>query len=113
MVERGDIIFFIRLSCPYVKRNSCLWCGRAPPQPEASLSKLLEVCSWLLLPQTSEPLIMECGDNQLMHAQDQCDLHDTLAVYDGKDGEEILNLAQGAQLLGCPLVAFHLLTVVS
>jgi hypothetical protein len=47
-----------------------------------------------------------------VHTQDQRDLRETLAVHDRKDGEEILDLAQVAQLLGRLQLAFHFSTVV-
>jgi hypothetical protein len=45
-----------------------------------------------------------------MHAQDYCHLHKTPAVPDGEDGEEILDLAQVAQLLGRLQSVFHRFT---
>jgi hypothetical protein len=51
------------------------------------------------------------GDGPLMHAQDQSDLRETLAVHDGEDSKQIVDLAQSAQLPGGFQLAFHVLTV--
>src|SRR5262249_5683084 len=47
------------------------------------------------------------GDGLLVDAQDPCALCETLAIHDGKDGEEMRDLAQVTQLLGRLELPFH------
>ena len=63
-----------------------------------------------LEPRAAKPLD-PCRDGLLVHAQDQGDLRNALAVYDCEDGEEIFDLAYVAEVLGRLQVALDLFTV--
>src|SRR5262245_22000278 len=51
------------------------------------------------------------GDGLLVHAQDPGDLRKTLAVEHREDREEIFDLAEVPQVLGCLQLAFHFFTI--